>query len=233
MVGEAWYPSDAVFMPLIFSMEVSGRPEGHRADGGKIEEEAYGVGRFLWEMIKIGVLALVIIVPVRVLLFQPFFVQGSSMEPNFHDGEYLIVGEFGYKETSFEVEGMRLLHMPPFKELHRGDSVVFRPPGIEGQYFIKRVIGLPGETLEIRNSHIFIKNKQNVGGFALDESGYLSPTVKTVGDREVKLGDDQYYLLGDNREASRDSRYFGPVSKGRITGKVILRALPFDRAGVF
>jgi signal peptidase I len=197
------------------------------------DEEVYGVGRFLWEIVKIGILALVIIIPVRVLFFQPFFVQGASMEPNFHDGEYLIVGEFGYKETAIGFGGTNLFRVTSFKELHRGDPVVFRPPGITGQFFIKRVVGLPGETVEIRNFRVFIKNAQSPAGFALDEREYLLPAVETTGDRIVALGTDEYFLLGDNRTASKDSRAFGPVPKDRITGKVLLRAWPFDRLTLF
>ncbi|QQS15482.1 MAG: signal peptidase I [Candidatus Moraniibacteriota bacterium] len=197
------------------------------------EEEVYGVGRFLLEIAKIVILALVIIIPVRVFFFQPFFVQGASMEPNFHDGEYLVVGEFGYKETVVGFGGIALFDVTPFKELHRGDPVVFRPPGIAGQFFIKRVVGLPGETIEINNSHIIVKNAQTPGGFVLNEQMYLSPTVETTGDRVVTLKNDEYFLLGDNRTASKDSRAFGPVSKDRITGKVMLRAWPFDRFTLF
>ncbi len=197
------------------------------------DEEVYGVGRFLWEIVKIVVLALIIIIPVRAFFFQPFFVQGSSMEPNFHDGEYLVVGEFGYKETSIGFGGTSLFDVMPFKELHRGDAVVFRPPGITGQFFIKRVVGLPGETIEINNSHIIIKNAQAPGGFVLNERAYLLPSVETIGDRVLTLNNDEYFLLGDNRTASRDSRAFGPVSKSRITGKVMLRAWPFSRFTFF
>ncbi len=197
------------------------------------DEEVYGVGRFLWEIVKIVILALIIIIPVRVFFFQPFFVQGSSMEPNFHDGEYLVVGEFGYKETSVGLGGTDLFNVMPFRELHRGDAVVFRPPGITGQFFIKRVIGLPGETIEINNSRIIIKNAQAPGGFVLNERTYLLPSVETTGDRVLTLGDNEYFLLGDNRTASKDSRAFGPVSKDRITGKVMLRAWPFSRLTFF
>ena len=197
------------------------------------DEEVYGVGRFLWEIVKIIILALIIIIPVRVFFFQPFFVQGASMEPNFHDGEYLVVGEFGYKETSVGFAGTSLFTVMPFKELHRGDPVVFRPPVVTGQFFIKRVVGLPGETVEINNSHIIIKNTQSPSGFVLNERTYLLPSVETTGDRVITLGADEYFLLGDNRTASKDSRAFGPVSKDRITGKVILRAWPFDRLTLF
>ncbi len=203
-------------------------------DNSEVEnEEVYGVGHFLWEIVKIGILAFIIIIPVRTFLFQPFSVQGSSMEPNFHNREYLIVGEFGYKETHIRIGDINLFHSIPFRTLHRGDAVVFRPPNISGQYFIKRVVGLPGEMIEIENDRVSIRNEQSPGGFFLDESEYLSPTVRTEGKQKIQLADDEYYLLGDNRSASRDSRFFGPVSKSLITGKVLLRAWPFDRFDIF
>lgn len=197
------------------------------------DEEVYGVGRFLWEIVKIGILALIIIIPVRVFFFQPFFVQGASMEPNFHDGEYLIVGEFGYKETGVSFGSTELFRVRSFKSLHRGDPVVFRPPDVSGQFYIKRVVGLPGETIEIRDSRILIKNVQSPNGFIVDEREYLNLDVRTTGDRVLTLGNDEYFLMGDNRTASKDSRAFGPVPKDRITGKVLLRAWPFDRLSVF
>ncbi len=212
----------------------SDRSSGNNGRQGEFDdEEVYGVGRFLWEIVKIVVLALIIIIPVRVFFFQPFFVQGASMEPNFHDGEYLVVGEFGYKETEVGFDGIDLFRVMPFRELHRGDPVVFRPPGIDGQFFIKRVVGLPGETIEIKDSRVIVRNSQSPGGFVVNERSYLSPKVETEWDHTMTLGDDEYFLLGDNRTASKDSRSFGPVPKDRITGKVVLRAWPFDRFTLF
>ncbi|QQS20855.1 MAG: signal peptidase I [Candidatus Moraniibacteriota bacterium] len=197
------------------------------------EEEMVGVKGFLWELLKIALLAFVIIIPVRVFLFQPFFVQGSSMEPNFHDGEYLLIREFGYKETSLALGAKEIFRVRPSRELERGDPVVFRPPGITGQYFIKRVIGLPGETVEVVGSRVRVRNKENPDGFFVDERQYLLPSVKTLGEKSFTLTENEYFVLGDNRTASRDSRSFGPVSKDRVTGKVLLRAWPLDRWKIF
>lgn len=204
-----------------------------RRDEAMDDEEVYGVGRFLWEIVKIGMLALVIIIPVRMLLFQPFFVQGPSMEPNFHDGEYLIVGELGYKDTSIALGGRTLFEIKPFRELHRGDPVVFRPPDVPNQFYIKRVIGLPGETVELKNSRVIIRNSVSPGGFILDEDAYLRSSVITTGEGSITLGSDEYFFLGDNRPSSRDSRSFGVVKSNRIIGKVLVRVWPFGRAEVF
>jgi len=122
-------------------------------------ERYYGVGSFILEIIKIIVLAFVIIVPIRIFLFQPFFVQGASMEPNFEDGQYLIVNELGYKETELGLGNQSLYTVKPFKELNRQEVVVFRYPLDPSKFFIKRVIGLPGEKVEIKNNQVTIYNK--------------------------------------------------------------------------
>ena len=139
------------------------------------------------------------------------------MEPNFFDHEYLIIDELSYR----------------FHPAQRGDIVVFRYPNDPKQYFIKRVIGLPGETVEIANGHIKVFNSEHPNGFALDEDAYLDPSVETATTRTVTLKSDEYYLLGDNRPESLDSRYFGPVNKSFIVGKVWLRGWPLDRWKVF
>jgi signal peptidase I len=203
-------------------------------------EEMYGVGLFLWEIVKILLLAFVIIIPIRVFFFQPFFVQGSSMEPSFEEGEYLIIGEFGYKKTDVGAAGMHLFTVDPFKELHRQEVVVFHPPLTKssGQFFIKRVIGLPGETVEIEGGRVVVRNAARPEGFVLDEGAYLDPAVPTFfsgngGKFSVTLRDDEYFLLGDNRLYSHDSRAFGPVTKDHIVGKVLLRAWPIGRSQIY
>lgn len=203
-------------------------------------EEVYGVGRFLWEIAKVLLLAFAIIVPIRVFLFQPFFVQGASMKPSFQDGEYLIIGELGYKKTDVGLGGARLFSVDPSRELHRQEVAVFRPPllGNSGQFFIKRIIGLPGETVELRAGKVIIHNAVHPEGFVLDESAYLHPSLQTLvvgssAPHSVTLGNDEYFVMGDNRMESHDSRAFGPVNKDLVIGKVLLRAWPVDRAQVY
>lgn len=204
------------------------------------EEESYGVGRFVWEIVKICILATVIIIPIRLFLFQPFFVQGASMEPNFKDGQYLIIGEFGYKKTDVNVLDQHLFSAEPFKELHRQEVVVFHPPTAakSEQFFIKRVIGLPGETVEIKNSKVIIRNDIHPEGFVVDEGSYLDDSVPTFSSNgtenfSVTLREDEYFLMGDNRLYSYDSRMFGPVRKDRIIGRVLLRAWPVEKAEIY
>lgn len=197
------------------------------------DERYYGVGGFILEIIKIFVLAFVIIVPIRVFLFQPFFVQGASMEPNFENNQYLIVNEFGYKRTDVGFDSKTLFTLSPFKELARGDVVVFRYPKNPSQFFIKRVIGLPGEKVEVKNEQVFIYNDQNPNGFMLDEKNYLSESTKTTGELAMTLAGDQYFVMGDNRLFSSDSRSWGPVPEADIIGKAFVRAWPLNKLAVF
>lgn len=164
------------------------------------------------EMIQVLAVSLAIIIPVRWFLIQPFYVQGASMEPNFFDREYLIIDELSYR----------------FGEPERGDVVVFHYPNDPKQFFIKRVIGLPGETVEISDGKIRIYNVPNPNGTLLDETVYLDQDF-TAASQTVTLKADQYYLLGDNRSSSLDSRFFGPVSRKYVVGRVWVRGYPVDR----
>jgi len=193
----------------------------------------YGVGGFLLELIKIVFWAFLIIAPVRIFLFQPFFVQGASMEPTFENNQYLIVNEFGYKKTEVGVPGKSFFSVEPFKELRREDVVVFRYPKNRSQFFIKRIIGLPGEKIEVKNNLITIYNPENPEGFILDETSYLPESTRTSGDLVIKLNENEYFVMGDNRMFSSDSRYWGPVGSSDIIGKVLLRAWPLNNMAVF
>lgn len=192
-----------------------------------------GVGGFMYEMAKMFLLAFIIFAPIKLFLFQPFFVQGASMEPNFENSQYLIVKEFGYKKISIGTENKELLAVGPFKQLERQTPVVFRYPKNPKQYFIKRVIGLPGEKVEVNDGKVTIYNAENPNGFVLDEKRYLSDTVKTKPDITMNLADDQYFVMGDNRNASSDSRSWGPVPEKDIVGKVLLRAWPLNKLAIF
>lgn len=172
---------------------------------------------FSFETIRVVIVSLIIIFVVRSFVIQPFFVKGSSMEPNFQDGNYLIVNEIDYR----------------FETPKRGDVIVFRYPNNPSEFFIKRVIGLPGETVEIKDNKIKIYSKENPNGFLLDESSYLTSTVVTTGSISQKLASDEYYVLGDNRGASSDSRRWGVLPYHFIVGKAWVRAFPFDHFTVF
>ena len=192
------------------------------------QSEEYGFKGVIWEIVKMVFWVVVIIVPIRVFLIQPFFVQGASMEPNFEDKQYLIVNELGYKTT----EVGNLFTVKPFKELQRGDVVVFRYPKNPSIFYIKRIIGLPGEKIEISNDKVKIFNSENPNGFVLEEGKYLSASVMTAGEINMTLV-DEYFVMGDNREYSSDSRSWGPVPADDVMGKVVLRAWPISRASLF
>lgn len=194
-------------------------------------EQAEGIG---WEVVKtIGGILLFLII-FRFYIFQPFSIKGSSMEPNFHDGEYLIVNEVSYH----------------FSSPKRGDVVIFKHPEpactdfVDSNYlnriffqgpctnYIKRVIGLPGETIVIKDGKIYIKNKENPEGFPLNES-YILTNIPTLGNQTVTIQKDEYFVIGDNRNpnASSDSREWGPLPKNHIVGKGAVILLPVDRIG--
>jgi signal peptidase I len=172
------------------------------------------IGLFLWDLVKIFLISMVIIIPIRYFIAQPFIVSGSSMEPNFHSGEYLIISELSYR----------------IGEPQRGDIVVFKYPKDTTQYFIKRIIGLPGETVKLDNQKVTVMNSEHPEGFVLDETYLPAGTnTYTYGNSETTtLGSREYYVLGDNRAASSDSRFWGPVPKNDLIGKVFVRAYPFQ-----
>ena len=133
------------------------------------------------------------------------------MEPNFDNGQYLVINEIGYR----------------LGEPLRSDVIVFRYPLDPSQYYIKRIVGLPGETIEIKEGRIFINDS------ILDESIYLSEEVMTQGGIRVELSEGEYFVLGDNRKASSDSRQWGALPRENIIGQVWIRAWPFDTAKIY
>ncbi|HMB25929.1 MAG TPA: signal peptidase I [Patescibacteria group bacterium] len=169
---------------------------------------------FIWDLIKVVCISLAIIIPVRYFLIQPFYVKGASMEPSFYDHEYLIIDEISYR----------------FDDPERGDIIVFKFPKDPSQFYIKRVIGLPGETVEIKDNHVYITKGEK--RFILDES-YLAENTRTTRSKKWTLGKGEYYVLGDNREHSSDSRSFGPVYRDLIVGKVWFRGWPLWRFTFF
>jgi len=171
----------------------------------------------LLEFVQIAVISAAIIIPIRYFLVQPFYVKGASMEPNFYDREYLIIDEISYR----------------FEEPVRGETVVFRYPKDPSEFFIKRVIGLPGETVEVSGGLVTIYNDEHPNGLALDETVYLPEGTVTSGTKKVTLGAGEYFVLGDHRDASSDSRVWGVLPRADIIGRVWLRGLPLDRIGTF
>jgi signal peptidase I len=175
----------------------------------KIPEKNETRGSFLKEILKLIVVAAIIIIPFRLYIAQPFIVDGASMDPTFATGQYLIVDELSYH---FET--------PP-----RGSVMIFKYPLDTTKYFIKRVIGLPGETVSIKDGVVTIINSANPKGFVLDE-----PYVKLPKDdtSTYTLSAGNYFVMGDNRFGSDDSRIWGPVPQKDIIGRPIIRLWPFN-----
>ena len=174
------------------------------------------VAVFVLEVLQIVIVSAAIVLPIRYFLVQPFNVKGESMEPTFNNNDYLVIDELTYR----------------FRNPERGEVIVFRYPVDPSQFFIKRVIGLPGETVQVSDGHITIYNASEPNGFVLDEP-YLSSSVVTTGNEKVTLGADEYMVFGDNRTESLDSRVFGPIKKTAIVGRVWIRGLPFSAATIF
>lgn len=172
---------------------------------------------FLAEIVKVVLISVAIIVPIRYFLIQPFYVKGASMEPTFHDNEYLIIDEISYR----------------FREPRRGEVVVLRNPRGEKDFFIKRIIGLPGERVVIENGVVRIFNAEAPAGFVLNERTYLSPNVRTTHELDVSVGRSEYFILGDNRGSSLDSRSFGPAPRADIVGRTWIRAWPPQKLRLF
>ena len=164
---------------------------------------------FLWEISKIIIIALLIVVPIRYFLFQPFIVRGASMEPSFHSGDYLIIDEISYR----------------FRQPQRGEVIVFKYPHAPSQRYIKRIVGLPGEIIEIKEGQIFIS--QDGKEFQpLNELAYLYDSPLTSGNLDITLNESEYFVLGDNRLFSSDSRHWGAVAENYIVGRALFRAWP-------
>lgn len=168
------------------------------------------------EIVEIALIAVAAVFIIRTFLVQPFLVSGGSMSPTFSDGDYLLVDQLTYRIR------------PP----ERGEVAVFRYPGDESTYFIKRIIGLPGEEVKIQNGQVTIINKDHPTGFTLDET-YLPNGTVTTGNIDTTLGQNQYYVLGDNRSYSFDSRSWGDLAKNELVGLVRLRLWPPQTLTVF
>ena len=189
----------------------------------KIGGTMRSVGAFVWDLVKILVIALVIIVPFRMFVAEPFVVSGSSMLPNFQNGNYLIVDRLSYLSGNPQ----------------RGDVIVLLYPKDTTQFFIKRIIGLPGDTIELpaasspNYGHVIIYNQEHPQGWVLPES-YLPAGTLTVGSpQKVVLNSGEFFVLGDNRTASSDSRVWEFCPGPDIVGKVWVRVFPFSEFNFF
>lgn len=167
-----------------------------------------------WELVRFAFIALAIVIPIRWVIAEPFVVSGSSMIPTFENGNYLIVDKISYK----------------LSDPKRDDVVVFRYPSDQTKFFIKRIIGLPNETVDIKGNDVTITNKEHKEGFKLDQPFVKNPANN---DTHFELKDDEYFVMGDNRSGSSDSRYWGAVKIDLITGRAFLRLLPIKNMDIW
>ena len=163
---------------------------------------------FSLEFIKTALIVFLLAIFFRFYIFQPFIVVGQSMEPNFHDKQYLVVDKVTTR----------------FREPKRGEIVIFHPPQNPSESYIKRVIGLPGETVEVKEGKVYVNDK------VIQESYILhDPSISMKNNYpKVTLGADEYYVFGDNREHSSDSREIGPIPKANLQGRVAIVLFPFN-----
>lgn len=167
------------------------------------------------EFLRFAIIALLIVIPIRYFIAQPFIVSGDSMYPTFHDGQYLIIDELSY-----------YLGTP-----HRGDVIVFHYPVQHSKYLIKRIIGLPNETIEIKNGKITVGSTCPDTAICADDritlnEPYIDEPFNIT--RTYTTKDNEYFVMGDNRNRSSDSRAWGVLPKSDIVGRVYLRLLPVN-----
>lgn len=169
---------------------------------------------FFIDTIQSLLIAAAVFLVIYAFLFRPFQVTGASMHPNFEDKQYVLTSLISIR----------------ISELQRGDVIVFQAPNDAEKDFIKRVIGLPDETVSLQNSEFYINNQR------LDESAYISPGTKTYGGaflqegQEVSVLKGMYFVVGDNRSNSSDSREWGFIDKNAIIGKSFFVYWPPSKA---
>ncbi len=149
---------------------------------------------------------------IKYFLVQTFLVDGVSMMPNYKDNDFVIVDKVSYQ----------------LREPQRGEIIVFKPKLNQDVNYIKRIIGLPGDKIVIKSGHIFVNSKELIEPYIDGNDTYVENKIDYLFTKT--LSDDEYFVLGDNRNNSQDSRAIGPISKENITGRVILVIYPFSDA---
>ncbi|HCR42254.1 TPA: signal peptidase I [Patescibacteria group bacterium] len=165
---------------------------------------------FIYDVFKTVSTVLGVAFLIRFFLIQPFYVSGQSMEPTFSNNQYIIVDQISYR----------------FRDPHRGDVIVFKYPKNIAFSFIKRIMALPGERVTIQNGNVNIYNEANPGGFRLTEEYIKSSPITDIID--TTLGENEYFVMGDNRPNSSDSRQWGVLPRHLIIGRVWVVLYPFE-----
>jgi len=170
---------------------------------------------FFFDFLETIVVALSVFVVIYLFIVQPHEVKGSSMEPSFQNNEYIITDKISYR----------------FSDPQRGDVIIFKAPLNPDVDYIKRIIGLPGERIKISLGKVYVNGKQLTESYLADNTpifpgGFMQEGV------EVEVMENHYFVMGDNRPHSQDSREFGPISRKLIIGKAIFRYWPINEFGV-
>jgi signal peptidase I len=160
-------------------------------------------------------IALIVVIPVRAFVAQPFIVQGNSMYPTLHNHEYLIVDETVKLTQNY----------------HRGDVVILHYPNDPSRYFVKRIIGLPGETVTFAGNVPIITGPTHPKPLTLNEP-YVADSQKMNNNLSRTLSNDEFFVCGDNRSQSSDSRIWGAVPRNYMDGKALIRLFPFSVIGI-
>jgi signal peptidase I len=162
----------------------------------------------LTEIVRFSLIAILIVIPVRMFIAQPFIVSGASMDETFHSGEYLIVDQLSYH----------------FEKPKRGEVIIFKYPKDPSKFFIKRVIGVPGDVIDITGDVVTITNEEHPDGMILEEP-YIK-SMRSGASLSETLGDREYFVMGDNRDQSSDSRTWGVLQESYVVGRAFLRLFP-------
>ena len=170
---------------------------------------------FFLDFLETIVVSLAIFALVYIFLFQPHQVDGHSMEPNFHNGEYILTDKVSYR-----------LHAPK-----RGDVIVFHSPQDERVDFIKRVIGLPGDQVMVKDGYTYLNNVKLLEPY-INDPGKVLPEAFLSEGTPVTVPDGEYFVMGDNRLHSSDSREWGFVTRQEIVGRAFFRYWPIPDIGL-
>ncbi|MBI1864034.1 signal peptidase I [Candidatus Woesebacteria bacterium] len=173
------------------------------------------LGAFFLDILQVIVFAVSIFLFIYLLIMQPHKIKGSSMEPDFHDGEFLLTDKVTYR----------------FGEPKRGDVVVFKAPPDDSDEFIKRIIGIPGDTIDIKGGKVILNGKE-ISEPYLTSDTFTSSGVFAKEDVPFTVPTDFYFVMGDNREHSFDGRSFGLINKSKITGRAWVIYWPVSKMGV-
>ncbi|MEX2514794.1 MAG: signal peptidase I [Candidatus Paceibacterota bacterium] len=177
-------------------------------------ESSSGNGFFL-ELLRTALIVALIVLPIRLFIAQPFIVSGASMSPTLDSGDYLVIDQISYR----------------FADPQRNDVVVFRYPNNPSRFYIKRLIGLPGETVKIRGNEITIFNEDHPDGFEIEQN-YLTEGEMHGRNVRQELSETEYFVLGDNRDSSSDSRIWGALPENNLIGRAYARLLPIGSIGL-